>query len=156
MYGRWGARGVYFHESRWCEGYITLCTGGSSQILFSLIWRIVCVCSVSKQGRRCAWIRSRDLTDRSYFPATSNWRIICLLSKYCIGLTLFTLLCPVQDAFWMTCDIQLPSPFFHCLHNTVHKWKHLSRANLQDDHPLSDSSQRLTPARKFSKSCTIA
>lgn len=120
MYGRWGARGVYFHESHWCEGYITLCTGGQARSCFSHLKDSMCVPHV-KTRKMMRMNRCRDLSNRSYFPVTSNWSIMCWLLKCCIGLTLSVLLCPVCDAFWMMCDIHLHPPFCHCLHNTLHQ-----------------------------------
>lgn len=150
MYGRWGARGVYFHESHWCEGYITFCTGGQARSCFSCLKCSLCMPNVKTKMCMNQKQRSRQ---QILFPCDLKLSIICSLPKYCIGLTLFIIL--LEMLSWMTCDIIFVHHFFHHLHNNVHKRKYLSRTNQQDDLSLSDSSQTPTPSRKYSGSCII-
>lgn len=43
-----GNQRVYFHESRWCEGCITVLGEYVKHDLVFLIWRIICVCPMGK------------------------------------------------------------------------------------------------------------
>lgn len=152
MCGRWG---VYFHESHWWEGYITLCFGeGVKPNLVCHLRDSLCVAHEKDLIHTWpVWIKSKDFTNRSSLPATSNSGFICLLSKYCIGLTNFPLLCLVWDAFCMTSGICHHPPFCHCLHNVCHKWEHFARTKPENEVPFSDSSQRPISTSKSAGNC---